>query len=366
MSLKGLYIHVPFCVRKCPYCDFYSTAAHDTELFDDYREAVLRNIKRYRQISSDLPFDTVYFGGGTPSLLPASFFESIISELSDGCLAEDAEITMELNPGTADAEKVRALRRAGINRLSVGIQSAVDSELKDLGRIHTFSQAADIIRYAYDAGFENISADLMTGTMHQTPDTLEYSVNALCDLPLKHISSYMLKIEEGTEYFRRNIYSDLPDEDRTAEMYLQTVRLLAQRGFAQYEISNFSKPGYESRHNLKYWHCEEYIGIGPSSHSYFNGKRYEVPRDLKAFVSDEFQNELINEEEPGDLFEKAMLGLRLTEGFDLSPYPEYQDEVFRRAEKYISHGLAVRNGSRLSLTPEGFLVSNSIISDILE
>ena len=186
----GLYIHVPFCVRKCPYCDFYSVASSKEKLYEQYADAVIRNIKRYVRENPEIFFETVYFGGGTPSLLPVYLYE---------------KITIELNPGTSDEDKLRKLRSIGINRLSVGIQSAKDNELKYLGRIHDFTQAKNIINDAYSAGFENISADLMIGVREQTMESLMFSIDRLTELPLKHISAYMLKIEEGTEYFKNGM-----------------------------------------------------------------------------------------------------------------------------------------------------------------
>lgn len=317
----GLYIHVPFCVKKCPYCDFYSVSDHSSEIYKKYTDAVLRNIQEYIRKYPSLSFDTVYFGGGTPSVMPVSFYEKVLSLVSHVCDMKSSEITIELNPQTADYEKLKDLRSTGINRLSVGVQSAVDSELHDLGRIHDSYQACQTINDAHAAGFENISADLMTGIKGQTAGSLLKSICTLSELPVKHISAYMLKIEENTEYFRKGFSKLIPDEDETADLYFLTVSSLEERGFYQYEISNFAFKGYESRHNLKYWHCEEYIGIGPSAHSYFNGKRYEVPRELENFVKSDTQHEIVNELMPADFFEKAMLALRLTEGLDLRKYP---------------------------------------------
>ncbi len=360
----GLYIHVPFCVRKCPYCDFYSVAENVSRKYTEFSEAVIRNIKRYKKTYQDLIIDTVYFGGGTPSLLPACFFKSVISEISD-ILSNNPEITMELNPMTADADKLRALRQTGVNRLSVGVQSADDRELGYLGRIHSFSKAEEIINSAYQSGFENISADLMIGIKGQTTDSLRNSISAITALPVKHISAYMLKIEKGTAYYESNMARQIPDEDLTAQLYLQAVKDLDDNGFKQYEISNFAKAGALSRHNMKYWHCQEYIGIGPSAHSFFNGKRYEVPRDLDLFIKSSIQTEIVNEENPGDFFEKAMLALRLSEGLDMSLYPQYINSVMKRVEKYKNTDLLNINNNTISFSAQGFLLSNSLIADLL-
>ncbi|MBP0962360.1 MAG: radical SAM family heme chaperone HemW [Oscillospiraceae bacterium] len=360
----GLYIHVPFCIRKCLYCDFYSVPGSDETLKAEYKKAVIRNMERYLERYPDLIFDTVYFGGGTPSLMPADFFDDVLGSIK-GRLDKEAEITMELNPKTADEEKLGEIRKSGMNRISVGIQSASDSELRDLGRVHGFSEAEEAVRAAKNAGFENISGDLMIGIKGQTEESLLHSVNALASLRLKHISSYMLKIEPGTEYYRNGISSDVPDEEKTAEFYLLAVKTLAEKGYSQYEISNFSLPGFESRHNLKYWNCEDYIGIGPSAHSCFDGKRYEVPRDLSSFITASHQNEEVNEDHPCGFFEKAMLALRLTSGLDLGRYPDEAPLVLKQAQKLKGTGLINCESGVISLTPEGFLVSNEIISRLL-
>ena len=221
------------------------------------------------------------------------------------------------------------------------------------------------MRAAKNAGFDNISGDLMIGIKGQTEESLVSSVNALASLGLKHISSYMLKIEPGTEYYRNGISSEVPDEEKTAELYLLAVKTLAEKGYRQYEISNFSLPGFESRHNLKYWNCEDYIGIGPSAHSCFEGKRYEVPRDLSSFLTDSCQREEINEDHPCGFFEKAMLALRLTSGLDLGSYPDEAPLVLKQAQKLKGTGFINCENGVISLTPEGFLVSNEIISRLL-
>ncbi|WP_049962766.1 radical SAM family heme chaperone HemW [Ruminococcus sp. HUN007] len=364
MVNTGLYIHVPFCIKKCPYCDFYSAAGCSESEYGQYTSAVIRNIQNYLEKYPEIVFDTVYFGGGTPSVMPVSFFRDVLESLKHN-LDDGAEITAELNPGTAGEEKLAGIRQSGVNRLSLGIQSAVDSELRDLGRIHNFREAETAVSLARKAGFSNISGDLMTGIKGQTEETLMKSVNALADLELDHISSYMLKIEQGTEYFRNGISSEVPDEEKTAELYLLSVKTLADRGYHQYEISNFSRPGYESRHNLKYWHCDDYIGIGPSAHSCFGGKRYEVPRDLSKFIKEKNQQEIINEDHPCGFFEKAMLALRLTEGIDLNNYPEEAPSVLKQAEKLAGTGLVKCRNGVVSLTAEGFLLSNEIISRLL-
>lgn len=358
--MTGIYIHVPFCAKKCPYCDFYS-CSYTRSSAEEYKEAVLRNIKRLPNIAAD----TIYFGGGTPSVLPPEYLSEILDSLNKYIDLVSPEITIEINPCTITKDKLNAYKAMGINRLSVGVQSADNDELEFLGRTHTFQKAAEIINTAFNMGFDNISCDLMIGVKNQTEKKLESSIKRIAALPIKHISSYILKIEENTLFWKNNIKNMLPDDDYIADLYISSVRSLEEAGFRQYEISNFSKDGFKSRHNLKYWQCEEYIGIGPSAHSYYNGKRYSVPKNLAYFCNKTCQ-EIIYENCPaGTDEEKIMLGLRLTEGVCPDDFPKRKNDIMKKAEKYCSHGLAVFENNRLHLTPEGFLVSNSIISDII-
>ncbi len=358
--MTGIYIHVPFCARKCPYCDFYS-CSYTLKSAEEYKNAVIRNI----EVLPNIDADTVYFGGGTPSLVPSDFIAEILDAINKRLNLADPEITIEVNPCTVTAEKLRAYKRAGVNRLSVGVQSGNNEELEFLGRRHTFEKAAETVEQAVYAGFKNISCDLMIGVMGQTPEKLEQSISQITALPVTHISSYILKIEENTPFGRNNTEKLLPDDEQTAQLYLCSVRLLEAAGFKQYEISNFSREGYHSRHNLKYWNCEEYIGIGPSAHSYYNGRRYYVPESLESFCADPVQQKIYEEYQAGTDEEKIMLGLRLNEGIYPDDYPTLKQKILRKAEKYCTHGLAVFKDGRLCLTPEGFLVSNSIISDII-
>ncbi len=339
----GLYVHVPFCVKKCPYCDFYSVP-HSGWKTDEYTAAVIRNLKRY-----GLQYDTVYFGGGTPGLFPYH----IGKILAAADFTKNAEITVECNPDSADKPGLEFLKKSGANRLSFGVQSLSIEELSALGRTHHPERAKAMIRHASGLGFENISADLMLGIPRQTEQSLSRTIKELCELPITHISAYILKIEPNTVFGKKP--PKLPDEDAQAALYLQAVKQLAANGFMQYEISNFARPGYESRHNLKYWRCEEYIGIGPAAHSFFGGKRYAVPRSLARFLENEIQPEEVTDDAPVKEEERIMLGLRLTEGIPLT------SELSERLAQIPKHLYQIRN-DRLSLTPEGFLVSNEIIS----
>lgn len=346
---KGLYIHVPFCLRKCRYCDFYSVT--DLSLTEKYTNAVLRNIS-----AADGVFDTVYFGGGTPSLLTAGQLSKILSAVKT---VPQAEVSMECNPNSVTEKYLCDIRDAGVNRLSFGVQSFSDAELKMLGRLHSSAEAVTAINSAHSAGFENISADIMLAVSGQTKESLRQSLDVLGTLPLTHVSAYMLKVEEGTPLARdESLLEKIPDDDMTAEMYLLAVQRLESMGFEQYEISNFAKKGFECRHNLKYWHCEEYYGIGSAAHSFVNGGRYCCPKSVEDFISSEKQ-EKISLEKGGGESEKAMLSIRLTrEGI---PAEKLSAEGRKNAEILVKKGLMKKEKDSFGLTPEGCLVSNQII-----
>lgn len=357
----GLYIHVPFCAKKCPYCDFYSVS-FGKKIARLYTDAVIRNIKSDR---GSAEIDTIYFGGGTPSLLPVEYISDILKTITENFTVHDAEITIEINPKTVSPEKLLQLYNIGVNRLSIGVQSCVDNELKALGRIHSFNDAKNTVLSAYKAGFRNISCDLMVGIIGQTMDSLSYSINQLCEMPINHVSAYILKIEDNTDFNKQEIINSLPDEDLVSDMYLLMIEMLEKKGFAQYEISNFSKKGFESKHNLKYWKCLEYIGIGPSAHSYFNGKRTAVPDSLEDFIKYDRQIEIVTEENSTSFEEIAMLRLRLKEGLCLSDFKEHSERVISKATPLEKAGLVKINNDTIVLTPKGFLISNAIIAELI-
>ncbi|MDE5741987.1 MAG: radical SAM family heme chaperone HemW [Oscillospiraceae bacterium] len=346
---KGLYIHVPFCVSKCRYCDFYSVT--DLSLADGYTKAVLRNIS-----AIDENFDTIYFGGGTPSLLSAEQISQILSAVK---ISPNAEISMECNPNSVTGNYLGEIRNVGVNRLSFGVQSFCDMELKMLGRRHSSAEAISVINSAHAVGFENISADLMLAVSGQSKESLSQSLDVLGNLPLTHVSAYMLKVEEGTPLARdESLLAQIPDDDMMAEMYLFAAEKLEAMGFEQYEISNFARAGFECRHNLKYWHCEEYYGIGSAAHSFVNGERYCCPKNIAEFISAELQ-EKVHLEKGGSESEKAMLALRLTkEGIAANSLPE---TACQNAEVLVQKGLMKKEKDSFMLTPKGCLVSNQII-----
>lgn len=340
----GLYIHIPFCFSKCPYCDFYSTKYTPTAA-DAFAEKLKGQMQDYTG-----SFDTVYFGGGTPSILEPRVLTGIMQAVRDHFAIDPAaEITVECNPSkdlTGDMEQYAA---AGINRVSIGMQSAVDRERFALGRRAGSGEVARTVAAAKAAGITNISLDVMLGTPKQTPDSLEETFAFIARMQVTHISAYLLKIEPGTPFDRLQAKLALPEEDTVCQMYLQTVERLGQLGFAQYEISNFARPGYESRHNLKYWLLEPYLGLGPSAHSLWNGRRFYFDRDW-----------IWQDEGPGgDREEQILLGLRLNRGI-----PE--DWLTRDPVPYIAGGFMRRANGRISLTPRGMLVSNIILAELLD
>lgn len=340
----GLYIHIPFCFSKCPYCDFYSTKYNPTAA-DAFAEKLGGQMQDYTG-----SFDTVYFGGGTPSILEPQVLTGILQAVRDHFAIDPAaEITVECNPSkdlTRDMEQYAA---AGINRVSIGMQSAVDRERFALGRRAGSGEVARTVAAAKAAGITNISLDVMLGTPKQTPDSLEETFAFIARMQVTHISAYLLKIEPGTPFDRLQAKLALPEEDTVCQMYLQTVERLGQLGFAQYEISNFARPGYESRHNLKYWLLEPYLGLGPSAHSLWNGRRFYFDRDW-----------IWQDEGPGgDREEQILLGLRLNRGIPA-------DWLTRDPAPYIAGGFMRRANGRISLTPRGMLVSNTILAELLD
>lgn len=340
----GLYIHIPFCFSKCPYCDFYSTKYTPTAA-DTFAEKIKGQMQDYTG-----SFDTVYFGGGTPSILEPQVLTGILQAVRDHFAIDPAaEITVECNPSkdlTRDMEQYAA---AGINRVSIGMQSAVDRERFALGRRAGSGEVARTVAAAKAAGITNISLDVMLGTPKQTPDSLEETFAFIERMQVTHISAYLLKIEPGTPFDRLQAKLALPEEDTVCQMYLQTVERLGQLGFAQYEISNFARPGYESRHNLKYWLLEPYLGLGPSAHSLWNGRRFYFDR-----------NWIWQDEGPGgDREEQILLGLRLNRGI-----PEAW--LTRDPAPYIAGGFMRRANGRIALTPRGMLVSNTILAELLD
>ena len=371
----GIYIHVPFCLSKCHYCDFCSVQRVDDGKKELYVRRLCDEIELFaRKIgeSGEIPLaDTVYFGGGTPTLLSSEQFGRIL-ETADRCFGIDpgAEITAETNPKTADREKLAEMRRSGINRLSIGMQSVHNAELRALGRIHSFEDFKVSFFDAREAGFDNISADLMYGIPLQTKESFIQSVEMLAAFEPEHISSYALSVEEGTNFYRRKDSLALPDEDTVAEMYGDMTESLGKFGYRKYEISNFAKEGRESRHNLKYWRLEDYLGFGPAAHSCFAEKRFAHSRDIDAYLGGE--SIIIDIEELSlreRMNEYVMLGMRLADGVSLSDFKakfglDFLTE-FGAFAKYQPEFVEISSES-CRFTEKGMLVSNYILSDALD
>ncbi|MCR5522301.1 MAG: radical SAM family heme chaperone HemW [Clostridia bacterium] len=358
----GLYIHVPFCKSKCPYCDFYSVAMKP-DTAECYVKEVIRRIREYNLI-----YDTVYFGGGTPSLLGSDRIAKILGSVY---VTNDCEITVECNPSDICRENTELsfgkLRSCGVNRISMGLQSADDGERRSLGRRTGRNGIERAIRTVKAAGINNISLDIMLGIPGQTEDSLAATLGFCIESGVKHISAYILKIEENTFFGRNAEKLSLPDEDRTADFYLQTVETLGNAGFEQYEISNFALPGYESRHNLKYWNDEEYLGTGPAAHSFLGGKRFYFERNLEDYLGGA---KPVSDGIGGTAEEYIMLILRLKKGLDYNSFKakfgcEIPDEIKSFAALLAEKGLAQANENGFHFTPEGFLISNKLIYETI-
>ena len=362
----GIYLHVPFCESKCAYCEFYSYRT-DVAFYDRYTDTLCEHI-RLSGKHIKKPVDSIYFGGGTPSLLGGERIGRILNTLRSSFTLKDPEITLEANPADDLLNDFKIMADYGVNRLSLGVQSAVDSELKALSRRHTNDDVIRTAKAAKSVGISNISLDLMLGIPHQTIDSLRKSLDFLLIQEPTHISCYILKIEQNTPFGRADIKSlDLPDDDTVADMYLFTSEYLKRKGFKHYEVSNFAKPGYNSRHNTRYWLCEEYLGLGPSAYSYLNGKRFHFERDTEKYITSPV---VIYDDNGGDYEEYCMLRLRLSAGLDMSDVirffgQEKADLINNNLAKFKNSDLINVNGSNISLTAKGFLLSNSVISELI-
>lgn len=363
MMKKGVYIHIPFCQTKCPYCDFYSMRGTD-EKKDLYLDALNKEIFSHDNIFSD----TIYLGGGTPSVFGKDRLKILIENAKKQFHFSDGEITVEVNPSSCDEELIKTLSDIGVNRISMGLQSAIDNERKFLGRQSDADKVTKSIGLCRKHGIENISLDVMLGIPEQTMESLEKTLEFVINSGAKHVSAYILKIEENTLFFRRKENLPLPDEDTVCDMYEFTCDYLEKSGFHQYEISNFSKKGFESRHNLKYWNSEEYLGIGPAAHSYLFGKRFYHDRNFGEYLKN--PTEYIPDGDGGSFEEYAMLKLRLSKGLSLREVSEkFNKESFenilKKSEKFIAMKLMTFDGENLFFTRQGFLLSNTILSEIL-
>lgn len=367
-----IYIHIPFCVKKCDYCDFLSGPSGPEEQ-SDYVQALLREIDAVKE-GKGRSVSSIFIGGGTPSVLDAGFIGEILNRIRNKFqIQNDAEITIEANPGTADYGKLQAYRDYGINRLSIGLQSPDDRELKILGRIHNYEQFLETYKKARKAGFDNINVDLMSAIPDQTYKGWEKNLRTVAELEPEHISAYSLIIEEGTPFAARQL--NLPDEDTEYNMYEATARILKEYGYKQYEISNYAKRGMACRHNVGYWTRQDYLGFGLGASSLYGKERFSNTADRKKYLENSFSPELIREREPilsreEEMAEFMFLGLRMTEGVARTDFEQifgccieqiYGDVL----KKYESMGLLQEKNGRIFLSRAGIHVSNSVMADFL-
>lgn len=372
----GIYVHIPFCKSKCQYCDFYSLPCKDDSLMDSYLDAVCAHIKEAGALAPGYRVDTIYFGGGTPSFFGGDAIAIIMTAIRRHFdVAADAEITFEANPDSVTDKLLRRMRAEGFNRVSLGVQDDHNDMLKKLGRPHNYTQAVEAFQKIRKAGFRNVSLDLMYGLPGQTLQQWQETLNNVLRMNPEHFSCYGLKIEEGTPLYEVKDVIDLPDDDTQADMYLAAIDILRDRGYRQYEISNFARKGLYSRHNYKYWTGGEYLGFGPSASSDFAGKRFTLVADLHAYIEGiRTGGDIMDDIQEIPLRERAgeyiMLRLRTNAGISPDEYERKFMLPFEPLEtilqKHRMYGRADMSGDgRWFLTPKGFLISNDIISDLL-
>ncbi len=370
----GLYIHVPFCVSKCPYCDFYSLQGQSHEVMDAYTNAVIDALAFWYEKLGGISADTLYIGGGTPSLLGGKRIKSILDEATKLFKLINAEITMEANPGDLLDEVFSAFASAGGNRVSIGMQTWDDAQLRFLNRRHRPQDVKKAIAAAHACGINNISLDIMLGLCGQSVKSVISDISRAFEMGARHISAYILKIEKGTSFFQNRDSLFLPDSDECAELYLAACQTADMLGYRQYEISNFAMPGFECRHNIKYWNLDPYLGIGPAAHSYINNTRFYYEQDINSFLKGVMpvqelgvqQNDFVIDEHEN---EYIMLRLRLNEGIKYNEFNakfghDIPHSVINRAKDLPSHLISVDNEG-IRLTRLGFLLSNTIICKFL-
>lgn len=377
MEKIGLYIHVPFCNSKCTYCDFTSfvpKASERNQIIDQYFDALHTEFNQYIQNGYKFSVESIYFGGGTPSSVPASHIETMLTLIKSKCtLTDDCEITLEVNPGTITRESAIQYKNSGINRISMGLQTTSNSLLKTIGRTHDFETFQASYKLLRDIGFDNISLDLMFGLPGQSMASLRESMQEIIRLNPEHASIYSLKVESGTpmaKMLEKGLIK-LPDEDMEREMYHTIIDVMESYGFYQYEISNFSKPGMASKHNLIYWHNQPYLGLGLSAHSKLNSVRFANTNDFETYLSIiGHKNRSIRVEETKidtleDLFETIILGLRLNEGLDIEKLNQayqidFEQKYHSVLEKLKLYELIETEGQVVKLTQKGMDLSNQV------
>ena len=371
-SPMEIYIHIPFCIRKCDYCDFLSGPSGPKEQAD-YVQALLREIQAAEE-GEGRSVSSIFIGGGTPSVLDERLLGDILREIRNRFkMKEDAEITIEVNPGTANIGKLQAYREMGINRLSIGLQSPEDRELKILGRIHNYGQFLETYQEARTVGFDNINIDLMSAIPDQTYEGWVKNLRTVAELEPEHISAYSLIVEEGTPFAARKL--NLPDEDTEYNMYEATAQILKEYGFEQYEISNYARKGRECRHNVGYWTRQDYLGFGLGASSLYGKERFANTQDMKKYLENSRNPEKIREKEPSltredEMAEFMFLGLRMTKGISKADFQRCFgctiESVYGEVlEKYESMELLLEKDGRIFLSREGIHVSNSIMAEFL-
>ena len=372
----GIYVHVPFCRSKCQYCDFYSLTCKDDKSIETYLRAVCAHIKESGALTPGYKVDTIYFGGGTPSFLGSDALATILTTIRRNFDVDpNAEITFEANPDSVSDQLLRRLKAEGFNRVSLGVQSDNDETLRKLGRPHDYAQVVSAVQRIRKAGFKNLSLDLMYGLPGQKLTDWKDTLERVITLNPDHISCYALKLEEGTPLHDCKEILNIADDDTQADMYLAAVEILRSHSFRQYEISNFARKGLYSRHNMKYWSGGEYLGFGPNASSDFGGRRFVIVRDLQAYVNGiKTGGEVLQEVDEVPLRERAgeylMLRLRTITGINREEYERKFllpfDEIEEALERSRKLGYAVRSAEgRWRLTPNGYLISNDIITDLL-
>jgi len=355
---QGIYVHIPFCRAKCGYCDFNSYTGMEAHMAP-YAAAVCAEMQQYGGM-----VDTIYFGGGTPTLLPLAEMERILHALTAQFhLAPNPEITLEANPATFDRARAAAYHSMGFNRMSIGVQSFADPLLRRLGRLHTAAQAVQTVESAAEAGFTNLSIDLMYALPEQTPQLFRQDLQRLSDLPVTHVSAYGLKVEDGTPFARQQI---TVEEDDYTGMYQDVCTLLPEMGFAQYEISNFANPGAASRHNLKYWRRIPYVGLGAGAHSFDGKRRWANRRGVEDYIHAADKRAETEELTAQDcLVEEFIMGMRLTAGVSETLFQQFPDGL-QKAQQYRKAGFLYEpKPGYLAFTTAGFLVSNTVLASFL-
>ena len=376
MDKISLYIHIPFCAQKCLYCDFPSFARKD-HLRKAYIEALNKEIISLREKHNNLEINTIFIGGGTPSVLEADELECLLKEVAKLNMAKDIEYSMECNPGNLTEEKLEVMKKYGVNRISMGLQAKQDNLLKGLGRIHNYKTFKENFLLAKKVGFNNINVDLMFGLPNQRLNEWEETLREIISLEPAHISAYSLIIEEGTAFY--NLYENdklkLPTEEEERKMYHLAKKILEENGFNQYEISNYAKEGKECRHNLAYWNMDNWIGVGSAAASYINGKRIKNISSVEEYINSikdkgEAVEEIINNSKNDNMEEFMFMGLRKINGIDENEFKNrfsmnINDVYGEILNKYIGEGLLIRELGRIFLSEKGIEISNVIMADFL-